>query len=503
MSELLKMEGITKKFPGTLALSDVSISLNSGEILALMGENGAGKSTLMKVLSGIHSKDAGRIIIDGNEVHFNGPLDAQAMGIAIVNQELSIFPHMSVAENIMANRQPASGGFIKSQQLNAEAQKYLDELGVAISPRTKAGTLSTSVQQLVEIARAISMNPRILIMDEPTSSLSDKEINTLFTILLALKRKGLGIIYISHKIKEVLTLADHITVLRDGKNSGELDRAEADEHSIVKLMVGRESHFIFPHKAPEGVTKTVLSVRGLQSGEKVKDVSFDVTAGKILGVFGLMGAGRTETARTIYGLEGKYSGTIEMNGRMLNIRTPRDAIQAGIAYLPEDRKLDGLFLGMPVKDNIVAGILDKVAPGGMMKESLIARNANEMVEKFQVKVPSIATRVSSLSGGNQQKVLIAKYYKTNPQVLFIDEPTRGIDVGAKSEIHKQLRELADSGKAVVVISSELIEVMGLSDEIVVMCEGRVTGKVSGSDMTERNIMTLATKFIDSSAQEAS
>ncbi|MDD3164456.1 MAG: sugar ABC transporter ATP-binding protein [Oscillospiraceae bacterium] len=502
MSKLLEMRGITKRFPGTVALDDVSISLDGGEILALMGENGAGKSTLMKVLSGIHQMDEGEIVIEGEQMHFSGPLDARAKGIAIVHQELSIFPHMTVAENVMANRQPSSGGFVKNAALNEEATKYLLELGVNINPRTRAGSLNTSHQQLIEIARAISMNPKILIMDEPTSSLSDKEIDKLFEILLDLKKKGLGIIYISHKMKEILTLADRITVLRDGKYSGDLARAEATEAEIIRLMVGRDSHFVFPPKSDAGPTKPLLSVRHLSCGDKVKDVSFEVEEGKILGLFGLMGAGRTESARTIYGLEGKYGGEIEMDGKVVAIRTPGDAIKEGLAYLPEDRKQDGLFLGMPVKDNIVANILKKVSPNGIVNEKIINDDATQMVAKFQIKVPTVATKVSSLSGGNQQKVLLAKYYKAEPRVLFIDEPTRGIDVGAKSEIHRQLRELANSGKAVVVISSELIEVMGLSDKIVVMCEGRVTGAVTGDQMNESNIMTLATKFLDSTAQEA-
>jgi len=446
------------------------------------------------VLSGVHQADAGQIYINGEAVHIRDAQDAAKHGVAIVHQELSIFPHLSVAENVLANRQPGKGGFVDKKQMNAAAAKWLSEIGVDIDVSQPAQGLTTSFQQLIEIARAISMEPKILIMDEPTSSLSDTEVEALFRVLRELRDRGIGIVYISHKINEILSLTDDIWVLRDGQNSGRLVTAESGENDIVKLMVGRDVHFPFPPKADPAPAEVLLEVRNLSCGEKVHDVSFAVEKGKILGLFGLMGAGRTESARTIFGLEGKYQGEIYMKGEKLNVKIPKDAMKAGIAYLPEDRKKDGLFLEKSVRDNVVAAVLDKVSEGGWVKDRKIGEMADEAIQRFQVKVSSPLQLVGSLSGGNQQKVLIGKYYEADPDVLIIDEPTRGIDVGAKSEIHKQLRELANAGHAVVVISSELLEVLGLSDKIVVMCEGRTTGELVGDEMNEENAMKLATKF---------
>lgn len=493
MSKLVEAKGIVKQFPGTLALNDVDFSVNHGEIVGLLGENGAGKSTLMKILSGVHQCDEGTIYIDGHETHMKDPLYAQKCGVAIVHQELSVFPNLSIAENILANRQPSKIGLIDNQKLNEKAEELLARIGVEFNVKARVSTLSVSQQQLVEIAKAISLNPKLLILDEPTSALSENEIKILFSMLRLLKEKGIGIVYTSHKIREVLEIVDRIVVLKDGEKSGEINVEDADEDKIVKMMVGRDVRFVFPDKAPDQPGNTVLEVNELRSGNKVKGLSFRVEEGRILGVFGLMGSGRTEMARAIYGLE-KHTGDIIMNGKHLKINIPADAMAAGIAYLPEDRKLDGLFLDMAVKNNIVTSILSKVSKSGFLSEKLISDVTDDMVEKFRIKISGKNQKVGNLSGGNQQKVLLSKYFKANPKVLIVDEPTRGIDVGAKSEIHRLLRELANAGHAVVVISSELIEILGLSDRTIVMCDGRITGEVFGSDMTEEKIMAMATAF---------
>ena len=494
MSEiLLKMQGIQKYFPGVHALDDAQLELRAGEVLALIGENGAGKSTLMKILTGIYTKDGGTIELYGKETEITSPHHAQQLGISIVHQELNLMQDLTVAENIYVGREPTSGPFLNKKKQNRMTQELLDSLHLNISPRTVVKRLTVAKQQMVEIAKALSYNnTRILIMDEPSASLTTAEIEDLFQFIRRLKATGVGIIYISHRMDELKEITDRITVMRDGQYVDTVNTAETTIDQVVQMMVGRviyeepKSHSNVPADAP-----VVLEAQHLVSDD-VKDVSFQLRKGEILGFAGLMGAGRTETMRLICGADRMTSGTLLVGGKEVRVRQPRDAVAAGIGYLSEDRKRYGLCLGLSVADNTAMASLDHLSGPLFVRDGKIEEVTEEYIEKIRIKTPSGKTPARSLSGGNQQKVVIAKWLLRDCDVLIFDEPTRGIDVGAKSEIYKLMNQLAAEGKSIIMISSELPEVLRMSDRVIVMCEGRITGELDIAEATQENIMTYAT-----------
>jgi ribose transport system ATP-binding protein len=492
---LVEAKDITKSFPGVRALAGVRFELMPGEVHALMGENGAGKSTLMKILAGIYRKDSGEIRYDGASVDFAGPREAQYAGIGIIHQELQLMNHLTVAQNVFIGREPtrALGLLLDDDKLNRDAAALLAHLNLAIDPRTIVGGLTVAKQQMVEIAKALSFNSRVLIMDEPTAALNSAEIAELFKIIRELKSRGVGIIYISHKMDELKQIADRVTVLRDGEYVGTVDAATTSIATIIGMMVGRaisDARVVGSSQPGE----VALDVRHLNCGALVRDVSFSVRRGEILGFAGLMGAGRTEVARAVFGADRPQSGEIYVHGKKRAIRTPEHAVAAGIGYLSEDRKRFGLALGMDVEANVVMSNLSRyLSFAGFLKGQPMRRAAEKFIRLLNIRTPSAAQEVRLLSGGNQQKVVVAKWLDRDSDILFFDEPTRGIDVGAKSEIYKLLRTLADQGKAIVMISSELPEILRMSDRIVVMCEGRMTGELMPDQATQERIMELATQ----------
>lgn len=491
---ILKMYNIQKYFPGVHALDNAQLEVRAGEVLALIGENGAGKSTLMKILTGVYTKDEGVIEYFGEKIELHSPRDAQERGISIVHQELNLMQDLTVAENIYIGREPKKGLFLDKAKQNKMTQELLDSLHLDISPTTQVKRLTVAKQQMVEIAKALSYNStKILIMDEPSTALTETEIEDLFTFIRRLKATGVGIIYISHRMNELKQITDRITVMRDGQYVDTVDTATTPMDQIVKMMVGRviyeepKSKSNVPADAP-----VVLEARGLKSRD-VKDVSFQLKKGEILGFAGLMGAGRTETMRLVFGADKREAGTILVDGKEVKIHTPRDAVHAGIGYLSEDRKRYGLCLGLSVADNTVMASLDSMTSGPFMNDKKITKVSMEHAEKLATKTPSVKTLVRSLSGGNQQKVVISKWLLRDCDILIFDEPTKGIDVGAKSEIYKLMNQLAAQGKSIIMISSELPELLRMSDRIVVMCEGRVTGELDIADATQEVVMTYATK----------
>ena len=487
----LKMKGISKSFPGVQALSNVNLSVRFGSIHAVVGENGAGKSTLMKVLSGAHQPTSGTTEIAGVEVRMHRPADAQKLGVRMVYQELNLAPDLTVAENIFLGRMPRRWGLVDKATMVRNAAAVLDELGTTINPEARLGDLSISQQQLVEIAKARTADPRIIVLDEPTSSLSEHETAALFTILRKMKQAGIAIVYISHRLKEVLDIADEVTVLRDG---GMIDTRPAQgvtPAEMIKMMVGREVSNVFP-KTPSKIGATVLRVTGLSDGSSFEDVSFEVRSGEILGLTGLVGAGRTEVAKTIFGLSRALAGTIEVRGNPVAVRSPSDAVKAGIAYVPEDRKAEGIVPSMAIRENISLPVLRQITRLGRISMSADRRLAAKYVRDLSIIPPDAERRVNSLSGGNQQKAVIAKWLCTKPSVLILDEPTRGVDVGAKAEIHRIIGELVASGMAVLMISSELPEVLGVCDRVVVMRDGKASAPIERQRLTEERIMALAT-----------
>ena len=495
MSEtILRMQGIQKYFPGVHALDDAQLEVRSGEVLALIGENGAGKSTLMKILTGIYTKDDGSIELFGENVEITSPRDAQAKGISIVHQELNLMQDLTVAENIFIGRENTKGMFLDKAEQNRRAEELLQSLHLDISPKTIVRRLTVAKQQMVEIAKALSYNnTKILIMDEPSTALTESEIEDLFTFIRQLKATGVGIIYISHRMNELFQITDRITVMRDGQYVGTVQTAETNMDEIVQMMVGRviyeepKSHSNVPADAP-----VILEAEGLESLD-VKNVSFQLKKGEILGFSGLMGAGRTETMRLICGADKRSGGKIKVNGKEVNIRTPKDAVAAGIGYLSEDRKRYGLCLGLSVADNTAMASLDDVSSGLFINDGKVQMEAEKYKAQLSTKTPTVKTLVRSLSGGNQQKVVISKWLMRDCDILIFDEPTKGIDVGAKSEIYKLMNKLASEGKSIIMISSEMPELLRMSDRIVVMCEGRVTGELDISEATQEKIMTYATK----------
>jgi len=494
-ADLIEMRRIEKHFPGVHALRDARFDLRRGEVHALMGENGAGKSTLMKVLTGVNQPDSGEILIEGGPASLPNPRAAQALGIGIIHQELHLMSHLSAAQNIFIGREPRRlfGWFTDEARANAEAAALFRRMKVDIDPKTEVGHMTVARQQLVEIAKALSFNSKALIMDEPTSALNETEVEHLFAIIEDLKRQGVGIVYITHKMDEVKRIADRITVMRDGQTIETLPAAGTPISKIISLMVGRE---LADAARPEGRAdgEEALRVEGLNRGPMVRDVSFTVRKGEILGFAGLMGAGRTEVARAIFGADRKESGDIYVHGRKRRIDSPADAVRHGVAYLSEDRKRFGLVTPMSVGDNMTMASWPRFALARvLMRDAALRRTSKEYVNLLKVKTPSVDQETRLLSGGNQQKVVIAKWLLRDCDILFFDEPTRGIDVGAKAEIYKLLQGLAEQGKAIVVISSELPEVLRLSHRIVVMCEGRITGELDGPTATQEAIMTLATQ----------
>ncbi|MGZ0712237.1 sugar ABC transporter ATP-binding protein (plasmid) [Coraliomargarita sp. W4R53] len=495
-SVLLSAEGVSKGFPGVKALDDVKLELRHGEVLALVGENGAGKSTLMKLLAGIYTPDSGVFKLNGEVLTIEGPRHAQELGISIIHQEFNLMPDLTVAQNIFIGREPRKAGFVLNERaLDRRAQALFDRLGLALDPRERVENLTVARQQMVEIAKALSFDAKVLIMDEPTAALNDAEVDVLFALIERFRTPETAVVYISHRMPELKRISDRITVIRDGRYIDTLVTADTTQREVISLMVGRQ---IEGENRPQPRTEespTALSVRGLTTKHLLRDVSFDVHAGEILGFAGLMGAGRTEVARAIVGADRLQSGTIEVHGRKVSISNPAEAAKLGIGYLSEDRKHLGVLLERSVRENIVlASLKDYLGPLGFVKDRRIETTGREYVDKLRIKTPSTAQLVRNLSGGNQQKVVIAKWLVKDCDVLIFDEPTRGIDVGAKEEIYTLLRELADQGKAIIMISSELPEVLRLSDRIAVMAEGRLEAIVNNADATQENLMDYATRF---------
>ena len=496
MTALISIEKLSKSFPGVRALHDVRFELMAGEVHALMGENGAGKSTLMKILAGVYAKDSGEILYNGQSVAFAGPGDAQAMGIGIIHQELQLMNHLTVAQNIFIGREPRGrfGLFLDEDKLNAQAREILARLNLNLDPRAIVGGLTVAKQQMVEIAKALSFNSRVLIMDEPTSALNDAEIAELFRIIRELKSSGVGVVYISHKMDELKQISDRVTVLRDGEYVATVLTETTSVQAIIGMMVGRTLTDVSPAQALASQGEVALEVKNLNCGPLVRNVSFALRKGEILGFAGLMGAGRTEVARAIFGADPLTSGEIVVNGVKAAIKSPSHAVAQGIGYLSEDRKRFGLATGMDVESNIVMSNLKKfLSFNFFLRRPMIRKTASHFINLLNIRTPSATQEVRLLSGGNQQKIVIAKWLERDCDVLFFDEPTRGIDIGAKSEIYKLLRSLAEQGKAIVMISSELPEILRMSDRIVVMCEGRITGELLARDATQERIMQLATQ----------
>ena len=494
---LVSMDGIDKRFPGVHALDGATFELRRGEVHALVGENGAGKSTLMKVLAGIHAPDGGTVRLRGVPVQLDGPRAALDHGVSMIHQELNLVPHLTVAQNVFMGREPRRGGaFVDDRALNAAARDLFDRLRLDLDPRARTAGLSVARQQMVEIAKALSVDADVLIMDEPTATLTDTEIDELFRIIRDLRSRGVGVVHISHRLEELRRISDRITVMRDGRTIRTLETAQARLPEVISLMVGREVYDSTPELPAEAPTDVVLDVRHLAAGRMVKDVSFRLHRGEILGVAGLVGAGRSEMARALFGADRVDGGEVQVKGRPYVPSSPRKAVQSGLAYLSEDRKRFGLALGMDVESNTVMATLQRFAPAGWIDGRATRRTAAEHVKALGIKTPHLGQRVRNLSGGNQQKVVLAKWLTADCDVLVVDEPTRGIDVGARSEIYALLNRLAEQGKAIVMISSDLPEILRMSHRVLVMCEGRVTGELSAADATQERIMTLATKRDD-------
>lgn len=486
----LQMKGITKKFPGVLALDHANFSVELGKVVALVGENGAGKSTLMKILSGVLKKDEGEILIDGKPASIESTLDAQKFGISVIYQELNVILNLNIAENIFIGREKRKSLFIDKAYIHKEARKLLDIVGLNVDTNTLVKDLSIGQRQMVEVARALSMDAKVIVMDEPTSSLTEKETKILLEIIKKLRNENVGIVFISHRMKEIFEVADTVTVMRDGKTVGTLAGEEINENKVVKLMVGREVNDIFAKQEAE-ISDVILDVRNLSTASFLKDISFSLRKGEILGFAGLVGAGRSEVMRAIFGIDKKNSGDIFINGKKVEINSPEDAINHGIGFIPEDRKEQALILNMTVKENITLPSLKSISKFDFINSELEKAVAEEYIEKLSIKTPGFEQKVINLSGGNQQKVVISKWLATNPKVLILDEPTRGIDVGAKKEIHSIMSSLAKNGVAIIMVSSELPEILGMSDRIIVMHEGRIKGQLLREEASQEKIMELA------------
>ncbi len=496
---LLEVCGIIKEFPGVRALCGVSLHLKRGEVLAVIGENGAGKSTLMKILAGVQKPSSGEILVDGKPVVLRSVNDALDRGISLIHQELNLADNLDVSANVFLGREFRKGPILRRREQYAATQKFLDAIGLDVTPETLVSTLPIGRQQLVEIAKALSVNARVLIMDEPTSSLSSREADKLFEVIRCLKAQGVSVVYISHRLGEVKKLADRVTVLRDGENAGELSREEISHDRMVKLMVGREVAQFYPHK-PHAAGEVVLKSINLKTpAHPTKPISFELRAGEIVGMAGLVGAGRTEVLETLFGVTPAVGGTVRVGDKSFQPKSPLEAIEAGLALVPEDRKQQGLILDMAVRENLSLASLKRDQRRGFLdfqKERAISR---EMIGKMRIKTPGEEQVVLFLSGGNQQKVVLGKWLAMKLRVLLLDEPTRGIDVGAKSEIYGLMEQLAGEGVAILFVSSDLEEIIGMSDRTLVMHEGEITGELTRRELTEEAIMNLATGGIDKAA----
>lgn len=496
MSEwLIQMEGIMKEFPGVLALNNCRFDLRAGEVHALMGENGAGKSTLMKILTGVYQKDAGTIEFKGQPVELSIPKAAQDAGISMIHQELNLAPDLTVAQNIFIGREPRRKLrlFLDDRALHRQVKELFERMGLDMDPSIKVSELTVAKQQMVEIAKALSYNADVLVMDEPTAALSETEIEDLFRIIRQLRESGVGIVYISHRMDEIKRITDRITVMRDGQYIDTVSTAEVTTQDIISKMVGRQIYETSKPERTAGERETVLEVIGLNQGRNLKDINLTLKKGEILGIAGLVGAGRTELARAIFGADRIQSGEIRVHGRKVTIKGPHDAVRQGIGYLSEDRKRYGCVVDLDVKSNVaIASYGSFLRPGGWMNTARIREQAEDMVSRLKVKTPHVDQEVKFLSGGNQQKVVIGKWLTRDCDILIFDEPTRGIDVGAKSEIYRLLNDLAAQGKSIIMISSELPEILRMSHRILVMCEGRITGELDHEEATQESIMHLAT-----------
>lgn len=490
---ILEMVGISKSFPGVKALQDVHIKAYGGKVLALLGENGAGKSTLMKIVSGVYKKDEGKIIVDGDEIEIHGIKHAESLGITIIHQELSVLPNLTVAQNIFLGNEKFSKGTRKINKawMKERSKYFLDQIGCNINPNTLVKDINLGEMQMIEIAKALTKNSSVIIMDEPTTALTDVETQKLFEVIRKLKEKGIAIIYISHRMDEIFQICDSITVLRDGKYIGSVETKDVTKDDLITMMVGRKLEEQFPYKEVEK-ENVLLKVENLSMKDKVKNVSFEIRSGEILGVSGLMGAGRTELAKTIFGDYKKDSGEIYVDGEKVNINSPKDAIKYGICYLSEDRKQEGLILNMSVAENMTLPNLNSYE--NKMKridKKSEKKEVEEYIKRLSIKTPNQEQLVKNLSGGNQQKVILAKWLMRSPKVLIVDEPTKGIDVGAKKEIYEVLNKLKSMGKAVIMISSDMAEILGVSDRVMVMHEGKVTGELKREEATQESIMKYA------------
>ena len=489
---LLRMTGISKSFPGVQALDDVHLDAEAGTVHALMGENGAGKSTLMKVLAGVYRADSGRIELNGQEVHIPDSAKALGLGIAMIHQELSPVPAMTVAENIYLGREPLNRfKLVDKRLMMANAKAVFARWSMDIDQRRVMKTLSVAQMQMVEIAKAISTDARLVIMDEPTSAITEREVEHLHRMIRSLRETGVAVIYITHKMDEVFRIADKVTVFRDGRHVATLPASELDRQKLITLMVGRELTHLFPKEHAE-IGDVVMSVRGLTRTGVISDITFDLRRGEILGLAGLMGAGRTEVLEAIFGVTKVDAGEIVINGKTVHIKSPADAIDAGMGLLTEDRKLTGIMGALSVRDNMTIANLNRFSPGGILRKRQMEAACVSQREALAIKTPSLSQLIKNLSGGNQQKVLVSRWLLTLPDVLMTDEPTRGIDVGAKSEIHRLMSGLAKEGKAILMVSSEMPEILGMSDRILVMAGGRITAELSRAEATQEKVLEAAT-----------
>lgn len=488
---LLRVEGITKVFPGTKALSEVSLSIKKGEVHALMGENGAGKSTLMNIVGGVIPQDEGQIYFNSKEVFFNNPRDAQEAGIGFVHQELSLCPHLSVGENIYIGRLPKLGASIVDyKKLYADSEEVLKVFKTSIKPNQKVDELNVAEQQVVEIAKSISFDCKLLILDEPTSSLTDTETEVLFDVIRHLKATGISIVYISHRMAEIFRICDRITVLRDGQYVSTVDTKDTDHDRIISMMVGRTISNLYPQKS-DTIGEELLKVENLSSEGVFRDIGFSLFKGEVLGFAGLVGSGRTEIMRAICGIDPKSDGTVYLEGKKVEIENYEQSIDLGLGYLTEDRKMQGLYLNLSILSNVTAASLKSVTKGSIIQSDREKDIGEQYVKMLNIKAGNLSNSVNSLSGGNQQKVMIARWLAIKPKVIIMDEPTRGIDVGSKAEIHKLLRKLAEEGIGIIMISSEMPEIIGMCDRVVVIHEGKVTGVLSKEELYEEKIMARA------------
>ncbi len=492
MGSFLKVTGITKIFPGVRALNDVAFAVGKGEVVALLGENGAGKSTLMKILAGVQLPDCGEIVLDGSVVSLSSVEESLKLGIALIHQELNLATNLSVGANIFLGREPKKNGLIDEAVITQRAKVFLEMVGLDVAPETLVGDLTIGRQQLVEIAKALSINARVLIMDEPTSSLSQKETERLFSVVKDLSKKGVSIVYISHRLGEVVELADRVVVLRDGENVGEIEKEDINHDRMVSMMVGRDLSQFYDHE-PLEPGESVLRAKGLKTvAHPEHSIDFEIKSGEIVGIAGLVGAGRTELLESLFGITPAVDGTVEVQGEQVTISNPREAIRSGIALVPEDRKMQGVIIDMGVDENLSLAALWRDQKHGFRNIAAEKEISKTMIERMRIKTPSGDQIVRFLSGGNQQKVVIGKWLAMKPLILLLDEPTRGIDVGAKQEIYALMEELSEQGVAILFVSSEMEEILGMSDRVLVMHEGRITGELSRDQLSEESVMQLAT-----------